>query len=810
MDGGQALTHRQMPAAEESAEISSDTPKGRILPSSTADVKAAIAAIQARSAALRKHNTELTSSMNDGRINVSRRRQPVESRQTFSGSDSDDSDDDDDDDDIENDKHLMNVGSVIDKLHGGRSEAVKLAPPGEDDVRINPTTSSLSSDYFSSDDDSFAGEGMVSTATQMNIAAFIDSLNSPKPNASTDQKIEPKNLDHLEVHQQSTIDTTVDIMPKSKVDIYAVGTIDSCVGVEEISQLHNYNVLDSSNLSQEESNSSTLSQEENKAVPKLQKIPLPPSQNQKRPPISTTATNVNIAPQIKVGVYDVVSAKGTIDSCVGIAEKSKVEKYADFNPNSPSEDSPKEDLPTEVKPEIVQEKNYKDDDVMNYVEKVKVLAQEEVPKASRLEYIIFYARREGIPLIPLLDAFDESRGGKASTDATRLVHHIRAAVMLIEAKGVTFKTKSHLLNEADSESVDISLLKQILSNPKKHVKFVGFEIQTESIEEDGGDWTISKSKSKSISMSMSKSKTVSPDVGPVYDSTSVVAGSLVSGSFDPTSFDPIHSSVDIDSTVKPVVNTNAIYLKRKREQLHDALRRVQADPLLMKRRDIDAVDATKRIFTRKMFKRHPSIVPFKTHHWKVSKSERSDLHDGYKGVDHRSLLDIAVQIDSKYIPEHFDWEKLGSELVDFVGFVDTHEQWFGSIDQAKLNRRFQYPAAESNMISMNRLVYPKIWEEEWYTSWLARKQNPGRLTTMSGGSRYSVVGSNRRTSSEESSIQSSTMNNFGPNNDSDKSIGKIYSMRYRSGERLTKVHWDYSSFLFKSRWKKKYYPKGIF
>mmetsp|Transcript_23740 Transcript_23740/g.35286 ORF Transcript_23740/g.35286 Transcript_23740/m.35286 type:complete len:151 (-) Transcript_23740:294-746(-) len=99
MDGGQALTHRQMPAAEESAEISSDTPKGRILPSSTADVKAAIAAIQARSAALRKHNTELTSSMNDGRINVSRRRQPVESRQTFSGSDSDDSDDDDDDDD---------------------------------------------------------------------------------------------------------------------------------------------------------------------------------------------------------------------------------------------------------------------------------------------------------------------------------------------------------------------------------------------------------------------------------------------------------------------------------------------------------------------------------------------------------------------------------------------------------------------------------------------------------------------------------------------------------------------------------------
>ena len=44
----------------------------------------------------------------------------------------------------------------------------------------------------------------------------------------------------------------------------------------------------------------------------------------------------------------------------------------------------------------------------------------------------------------------------------------------------------------------------------------------------------------------------------------------------------------------------------------------------------------------------------------------------------------------------------------------------------------------------------------------------------------------------------------------DTSIGKLHTMRYRAGERMSRVHYDYTSFLYKSKWKRKYFPKGIF
>jgi hypothetical protein len=106
---------------------------------------------------------------------------------------------------------------------------------------------------------------------------------------------------------------------------------------------------------------------------------------------------------------------------------------------------------------------------------------------------------------------------------------------------------------------------------------------------------------------------------------------------------------------------------------------------------------------------------------------------------------------------------------------------------------------------MRRLVYPKQWDEEWYTSWMTRKLNfqipkdrlPDYFSTAnsrdfeSDSMRY-----DRSESEEEEEVY-------------DTSIGNIITMRYRAGERMTKVHHNHTSFLYKSRWRKKYFPRGF-
>jgi len=41
-------------------------------------------------------------------------------------------------------------------------------------------------------------------------------------------------------------------------------------------------------------------------------------------------------------------------------------------------------------------------------------------------------------------------------------------------------------------------------------------------------------------------------------------------------------------------------------------------------------------------------------------------------------------------------------------------------------------------------------------------------------------------------------------------VGTICTVRLALGERISRVHYNYTSSLRKSRWKKKYLPQGIF
>jgi hypothetical protein len=86
---------------------------------------------------------------------------------------------------------------------------------------------------------------------------------------------------------------------------------------------------------------------------------------------------------------------------------------------------------------------------------------------------------------------------------------------------------------------------------------------------------------------------------------------------------------------------------------------------------------------------------------------------------------------------------------------------------------------------MKGVKYPRQWEEEWYTSWLSRRKNEGPKS--------------------RATMQSGVPDEWGQ----DKTVGTIIITRHRIGERMSRVHHDHTSYLFRSKWRKKYYTKGI-
>lgn len=128
----------------------------------------------------------------------------------------------------------------------------------------------------------------------------------------------------------------------------------------------------------------------------------------------------------------------------------------------------------------------------------------------------------------------------------------------------------------------------------------------------------------------------------------------------------------------------------------------------------------------------------------------------------------------------------------------------------RVTQRQAISLTRPHLMEMKNIAYPKPWEEEWYTTWFTRKTNAGR---ESKDKRYKPMMDDGMT--RAGSVAFSRMSVFDnvetqESLDTSKTIGKIHAVRYRAGERMSRVHYEYSSFLFKSKWKRKYFPKGIF
>jgi hypothetical protein len=124
------------------------------------------------------------------------------------------------------------------------------------------------------------------------------------------------------------------------------------------------------------------------------------------------------------------------------------------------------------------------------------------------------------------------------------------------------------------------------------------------------------------------------------------------------------------------------------------------------------------------------------------------------------------------------------------------------------NDRIHHPVAlpKSLQLTVTRIPDPEEWNENWYTTWRSRRDNPNNLIAFT---EYEITmgaesnGIGESSSSLEDSEQVANRSS-GTRRKVTIEIGSLYPVRLKAGERISRVHPDYTSSLRSSRWRKKY------
>jgi len=215
---------------------------------------------------------------------------------------------------------------------------------------------------------------------------------------------------------------------------------------------------------------------------------------------------------------------------------------------------------------------------------------------------------------------------------------------------------------------------------------------------------------------------------------------------------------------------------------------------------------------------------FAKRNWKLSYKQRTKEHAGYFDVDLHSLQQAATYGEGNWPQDDTPWE------LRYVRQRFLHERslsfsrnWFGTFKEVNGNDKIKAPVCKpkSMEMPMNNIPEDGEWEEEWYTSWSTRRNmpkpqnDPVRVDTER--EEESMYESSESESLSESSQEtgSSYTDSSTYVDDEDEwedapECGTFLNVKQKIGERVTRVHYDHTSSLRKSRWRKKYFPKGTF
>lgn len=215
-------------------------------------------------------------------------------------------------------------------------------------------------------------------------------------------------------------------------------------------------------------------------------------------------------------------------------------------------------------------------------------------------------------------------------------------------------------------------------------------------------------------------------------------------------------------------------------------------------------------------------------HWRRSYEERTKAHTGYFDVDFYSLYDSSVVIGESHRLDHVSWEHRDVKQ-RFLHEKDIalSRNWFGAFIKARGNDRNFEPVCHPRSMKMpiDNVPDPGEWTEDWYTTWKSRKENPNNLKLFereenmeesdSDDNESDSSGSeDKYTSEEKTRAAKSNEKYLGDDDDSyweeEPEVGELCTVRLKIGERVSRVTWEHTSSLRRSRWRRKYFPKSKF
>jgi hypothetical protein len=239
-------------------------------------------------------------------------------------------------------------------------------------------------------------------------------------------------------------------------------------------------------------------------------------------------------------------------------------------------------------------------------------------------------------------------------------------------------------------------------------------------------------------------------------------------------------------------------------------------------KDINGVAAAEKLrqfsYGRSLF---PVVRP-----WRITYKERTNQHQGYFKVDVYSIYETSMVDHGEAHPlDHTPWEHRGVKQnflhETSIGFS---RNWFGGCTKVRANDKWKPPVCQPKSMEMpiENIPDPGEWNEAWYTTWKSPDARP-----QFGGSHSSDYESytDGGTADDGTSTDgggsctdnSSRVNKSPMSNDSDEDsweeapeCGTIVNVKLKIGERISRVHPDYTSSLRRSRWRKKYFPRGTF
>jgi hypothetical protein len=227
-----------------------------------------------------------------------------------------------------------------------------------------------------------------------------------------------------------------------------------------------------------------------------------------------------------------------------------------------------------------------------------------------------------------------------------------------------------------------------------------------------------------------------------------------------------------------------------------------------------------------------------TQQWKLSYKERIKNHQGYFNVDEHSLHDTSAVLASSHVLDDVPWEdREVKQRFLHEHSVSFSRNWFGNLSRRRGNDRHREPVCHPKSMKMPMTRLPeRDWEKEWYLTWQSQKLSH-LAQTFDSSSSHASSGYSTASSDDDDlagSIPGSCVSSLftrdtqdsggggeeesesedgswcDDDDDDAPECGYIVNVKQKIGERVSRIHPDYTSSLRRSRWRMKHFPRGTF